>query len=121
LSTSFTEQLEKSYRVVYEGKRGAGDVDGAQLREKAKTESKRDYLYPQSVGTVEANYLGNVTSSMMGMVASRQDVGPTDDRRDELRQTLTDELMETGLCEDNEPNERGLLLLKSALASSECS
>jgi hypothetical protein len=47
---------------------------------------------------------------MIGIVASFQNVGLTDNQREDLRQALTDELMETGLREDDEPNERGLLL-----------
>lgn len=48
--------------------------------------------------------------SMVGVVASLQDVQLTVDQREELRQAVTDELMETGLRDDDEPNERGLLL-----------
>lgn len=48
--------------------------------------------------------------SMIGIVASFQNIGLTDDQREELRQILTDELIETGLHENDEPNERGLLL-----------
>ena len=48
--------------------------------------------------------------SMMTLVASSQHVELTDEQRDELRQILTDEFIETGLREDDEPNERGLLL-----------
>jgi hypothetical protein len=48
--------------------------------------------------------------SMIGIVASFQSAELTNDQREELRQILTDELMETGLGDDDEPNERGLLL-----------
>lgn len=48
--------------------------------------------------------------TMVGVVASLQDVQLTVDQREELRQAVTDELMETGLRDDDEPNERGLLL-----------
>jgi hypothetical protein len=48
--------------------------------------------------------------SMIGIVASFQSAEITNDQREELRQILTDELMETGLGDDDEPNERGLLL-----------
>jgi hypothetical protein len=47
--------------------------------------------------------------SMIGIVAF-QSAELTNDQREELRQILTDELMETGLGDDDEPNERGLLL-----------
>jgi hypothetical protein len=47
---------------------------------------------------------------MIGIVASFQSAELTNDQREELRQILTDELMETGLGDDDEPNERGLLL-----------
>ena len=47
---------------------------------------------------------------MIGIVASFQNVGLTETQREELRQTLTDELIDTGLRENDEPNERGLLL-----------
>jgi hypothetical protein len=46
---------------------------------------------------------------MIGIVAFQSAV-LTNDQREELRQILTDELMETGLGDDDEPNERGLLL-----------
>jgi hypothetical protein len=48
--------------------------------------------------------------SMIGIVASFQSAELTNDQREELRQILTDELMDTGLGDDDEPNERGLLL-----------
>jgi hypothetical protein len=48
--------------------------------------------------------------SMIGIVASFQSAVLTNDQREELRQILTDELMDTGLGDDDEPNERGLLL-----------
>ena len=48
--------------------------------------------------------------SMIGAVASLQDIQLTDDQREDLRQAVTDELIETGLRDDDEPNERGLLL-----------
>ena len=47
---------------------------------------------------------------MIGIVASIQNVALAEDQREELRQTLTDEFIETGLRENDEPNERGLLL-----------
>jgi hypothetical protein len=47
---------------------------------------------------------------MMSLVASSRHVELTDEQRDELREMLTDEFIETGLREDDEPNERGLLL-----------
>jgi hypothetical protein len=47
--------------------------------------------------------------SMIGIVAFQSAV-LTNDQREELRQILTDELMDTGLGDDDEPNERGLLL-----------
>lgn len=47
---------------------------------------------------------------MIDIVASPENVELTDDQRDELRQAVTDELIETGLRDDDEPNERGLLL-----------
>jgi len=53
---------------------------------------------------------GQSEVSAIDIVASFQDAGLTEEHRDELRQTLTHELMETGLREDDEPNGRGLLL-----------
>lgn len=47
---------------------------------------------------------------MIAIIASLQNVGLTDDQREDLRQALADELLETGLRENDEPNERGLLL-----------
>jgi hypothetical protein len=47
--------------------------------------------------------------SMIGIVAFQSAV-LTNDQREELRQILTDELIDTGLGDDDEPNERGLLL-----------
>lgn len=53
---------------------------------------------------------GQSEVSAIDIVASFQDAGLTEEQQDELRQTLTDEIMETGLREDDEPNGRGLLL-----------
>ena len=65
---------------------------------------------PAKMSALLSEVLSKRNPSMMGIVASFQNVGLTDDQREELRQTLTDELIETGLREDDEPNERGLLL-----------
>jgi hypothetical protein len=65
---------------------------------------------PAEMSALLSEVLWKRNPSMMGIVASFQNVGLTDDQREELRQTLTDELIETGLCEDDEPNKRGLLL-----------
>jgi hypothetical protein len=47
---------------------------------------------------------------LIGLLASSQVTELTDFQRDELREAVTDEFCETGLREDDEPNERGLLL-----------
>ena len=51
-----------------------------------------------------------VVSSLIGAVASLQKIQLTAEQREDLRQAVTDELIETGLRDDDEPNERGLLL-----------
>ena len=48
--------------------------------------------------------------SLIGAVASPQNIQLTDEQRQDLRQAVTDELIETGLRDNDEPNERGLLL-----------
>ena len=48
--------------------------------------------------------------SLIGAVASLQKIQLTAEQREDLRQAVTDELIETGLRDDDEPNERGLLL-----------
>lgn len=47
---------------------------------------------------------------LTGALGSLQDVKLTEYQREDLRQMLTDEFIETGLCDDDEPNARGLLL-----------
>lgn len=47
---------------------------------------------------------------MIGVLGSLQEVQLTEYQREELRQAVTDELTETGLRDDDEPNARGLLL-----------
>ena len=48
--------------------------------------------------------------SLIGAVASLQKIQLTAEQREDLRQAVTDELIETGLRDDDEPHERGLLL-----------
>jgi hypothetical protein len=48
--------------------------------------------------------------TMSGTLGSLQEVQLTEYQRDELRQAVTDEFCETGLQDNDEPNERGLLL-----------
>lgn len=48
--------------------------------------------------------------AMGGVLGSLQEVQLTEYQRDELRQAVADEFVETGLRADDEPNERGLLL-----------
>ncbi|MFY9571693.1 MAG: hypothetical protein WAV20_09875, partial [Blastocatellia bacterium] len=47
---------------------------------------------------------------LAGLLASLEDVELTDSQRDELWDAVADEFSETGLKEDDEPNERGLML-----------
>jgi hypothetical protein len=44
---------------------------------------------------------------MIGVGESLQDVTISSDQREELRQAVTDEFIETGLRDDDEPNARG--------------
>jgi len=48
--------------------------------------------------------------SRMTMLDSIGIVPLTNDQREELREVIADELLETGLDKNDEPNERGLLL-----------
>ena len=65
---------------------------------------------PPKMSALLSEVLWKRDPSMIGVVASLQDVQLSDDQREELRQAVTDELIETGLRDDDEPNERGLLL-----------
>jgi hypothetical protein len=47
---------------------------------------------------------------LISLLASPQDTELSDSQIDELREAVADEFCETGLREDDEPNERGLLL-----------
>lgn len=47
---------------------------------------------------------------LTGLVASLENVELTDAQRDELWDAVANEFSETGLKEDDEPNERGLVL-----------
>ncbi|MGZ3595248.1 MAG: hypothetical protein ACXU9G_06275 [Syntrophales bacterium] len=47
---------------------------------------------------------------LLTMIDSIGIVPLTDNQREELRSVVADELVETGLGKDDEPNERGLLL-----------
>ena len=46
----------------------------------------------------------------IGMMGSLPEVRLTKDQTEEVRQAVTDELIETGLADDDAPNERGLLI-----------
>jgi hypothetical protein len=65
---------------------------------------------PPKLSALLSEVLWKRDPSLVGVVASLQDIQLTADQREELRQMVTDELMETGLRDDDEPNERGLLL-----------
>lgn len=65
---------------------------------------------PPKMSALLSEVLWKREPSLVGVVASLQDIQLTADQREELRQVVTDELMETGLRHDDEPNERGLLL-----------
>jgi hypothetical protein len=65
---------------------------------------------PAELSALLSEVLWKRHPSMIGIVASLQNVVLTDDQREELRQALTDEFMDTGLRENDEPNDRGLLL-----------
>lgn len=47
---------------------------------------------------------------LLTILDSREDVALTEQQRDDLRQAVTDEFCQTGLKENDEPNQRGLLL-----------
>ncbi|MBP6940667.1 MAG: hypothetical protein KBB65_02745 [Syntrophorhabdaceae bacterium] len=49
-------------------------------------------------------------SSLLKIMDSIGMVPLTDEQREKLREVLANELLETGLGKDDEPNERGLLL-----------
>lgn len=65
---------------------------------------------PAKMSALLSEVLRKRNPSMIGIVASFQNVALTDDQREELRQAVTDELIETGLRDNDEPNERGLML-----------
>lgn len=65
---------------------------------------------PSKMSELLSEVLWKRDPSMIGVVASLQEVQLSEDQREELRQAITDELMETGLRDDDEPNERGLML-----------
>ena len=47
---------------------------------------------------------------LTSLVEEVNDIELTDSQRDELREAVADEFIETGLEENDEPNKRGLLL-----------
>lgn len=49
-------------------------------------------------------------ASLMPILDSIGIIPLTDEQREDLRETIADELLETGLDKKDEPNERGLLL-----------
>ncbi len=48
--------------------------------------------------------------SLLPVLASLEQVPLTFEQREDMREAIADELVETGLGEDDEPNEKGLLL-----------
>ena len=65
---------------------------------------------PHKLSALLSEVIWKRDPNLIGPVSSLQDVQLTHDQREELRQAVTDELIETGLRDDDEPNERGLLL-----------
>ncbi len=47
---------------------------------------------------------------LLGLLDLPQDTKLTEEQREDLRLAVADELLETGLQENDEPNQRGLLL-----------
>ena len=54
--------------------------------------------------------VGKRNRRLIGVVEDVNDIELTDSQRDELREAVADEFIETGLEENDEPNARGLLL-----------
>ncbi|HST24075.1 MAG TPA: hypothetical protein VLR90_23425 [Blastocatellia bacterium] len=49
-------------------------------------------------------------SDLLGLLDFPQDIKLTEEQREDLRLAVADEFLETGLKENGEPNQRGLLL-----------
>lgn len=69
----------------------------------------REKLNPQE-GELLREVLLRRRPALLGVLDTLGAVPLADERREELREALAEELCETGLREDGEPNQRGLAL-----------
>ena len=64
----------------------------------------------QAMADVLREVIQNHRPDLLTILDSPVDVELTEQQRDDLRQAVTDEFCQTGLKENDEPNQRGLLL-----------
>jgi hypothetical protein len=65
---------------------------------------------PKDMESLLREVLSKRTPQMLNILDSPASRMLTDEERDEIRQALTDEFCESGLYDNDEPNERGLSL-----------
>ena len=65
---------------------------------------------PQEMAAVLREIIQSHRPDLLHIVHSPHDVQLTEQQRDDLRQAVTDEFCQTGLQENDEPNQRGLML-----------
>ena len=67
---------------------------------------------PQAMADVLREVVQDHRPDLLTILESRENIELTEQQRDDLRQAVTDEFCQTGLKENDEPNQRGLLLEK---------
>ena len=65
---------------------------------------------PQAMADVLREVVQDHRPDLLTILESRENIELTEQQRDDLRQAVTDEFCQTGLKENDEPNQRGLLL-----------
>ena len=65
---------------------------------------------PKEMADVLREVVQNQRPDLLTILDSPADFELTEQQRDDLRQAVTDEFCQTGLKENDEPNQRGLLL-----------